>query len=63
MTNGTRPMILCTIPATARARRPLEWAQPRLARLATTGWNFPCLVGRAPAPVVSSGLEQLFVSV
>jgi len=52
----------CTTPATASTRRPLEWALVPLARFATTGWIFPCLVGRAPSPVVSRGLEQLSVS-
>ena len=62
MSNAAGLLIHCVTPVTALARRPLEWAQPRLARSATTRWIFPCLVGRAPSPVVSRGLEQLSAS-
>ena len=62
MTIADRATIVDTIPATAFARRPLEWDQPRLSRVATTGWDVPCLVGRGSSPVVTTGLEPLYVS-
>jgi hypothetical protein len=53
MRNAIVPTISCQIPAAAIARRLLNWAEPRVA---STQWNFPCFVGRAPSPDVTSRL-------